>query len=191
MLINTQPLWATRLQKSLQISKDMPESRFMQVATIDEAGFPQNRTLVFRHLDADNAVLSVISDLRTPKIAELRGDPRASICWYFTRSREQFRFACSATVLVHDVDGVDLTAQWKALSAQGKKQFLWGEPKTLREHEGPLHASVPDDSAPPPHFCQIDFHVSDVDYLNLKANPQYRELHQRKEGEWTSVSVIP
>lgn len=191
MLINTQPLWATRLQKSLQISKDMPESRFLQVATIDESGVPQNRTLVFRSLDADSAVLSVISDLRTPKIAELRGDPRASICWYFTRSREQFRLACSTTILVHGIDGVDLTSQWKALSAQGKKQFLWGEPKTRRVDDGPLQATVPDNSSPPPHFCQINFHVAEVDYLNLKANPQYRELHQLQDGQWSSVSVIP
>ena len=191
MLINTQPLWATRLQKSLQISKDMPESRFLQVATIDESGVPQNRTLVFRSLNADSSILSVISDLRTPKIAELTGDPRASICWYFTRSREQFRLACASVVLVHGVNGVDLTSQWRALSAQGKKQFLWGTPKTLRDDEGPLHASTPVESAPPSHFCQIDFHVSEVDYLNLKANPQYRELHHLDGNEWSSVSIIP
>ena len=91
------------------------------------------------------------------------------------------KFADTAT---NNVDpDLLITSQWR-------KQFLWGVPKSARKDEGALHARQKDES-PPAHFCQIDFYVRSADYLNLKANPQYRELHTRTDRQWYSESVIP
>ncbi|WP_354667792.1 pyridoxamine 5'-phosphate oxidase family protein [Alteromonas sp. C1M14] len=180
----------TRLVKSLQLTRQSPESRYFQLATCNNQGAPSNRTLVFRAMDKRRGELSVVSDLRTDKIADLRHNCKGAICWYFSDTREQYRFDVKSTIMSLQDHGDTLRAYWNNMSEPGKKQFLWGVPKTPRSGNDPLKVNhQPND--PPPHFCVITFAVVSGDYLCLKGNPQHRELYQHQQGQWHVTSVIP
>lgn len=183
-------IWTERLLKSLQAGKDSPESRFMQVATCNKDGLPENRTLVFRQLDSDEGIIYAVSDLRTAKADALKANANAAICWYFTGSREQYRLNCTTTIITADNAPEDIHRAWSEMSVQGKKQFLWGVPGTVRQPAKPLKAEG-DMNIAPPHFCKLAFRADSVDYLNLKGNPQYREFQTRCESDWQIRAVIP
>ena len=40
--------WRQRLARSLHLSRSKPEAKYIQLATLNDEGFVQNRTLVFR-----------------------------------------------------------------------------------------------------------------------------------------------
>lgn len=184
------PQWRMSLTKSLHKTRSTPESRYFQLATADKAGVPYCRTVVYRGLTDDN-MLIVISDTRSEKYTQLVEQPQAHGCWYFAKTREQYRFTMTASVLTATENSTLITEQWARLSDAGKKQFLWGEPRTPRNDGAPLQVEG-DYAAVPAHFCVLMFAVEKVDYLNLRGTPQYRELHYKNEqGNWLSQSVIP
>lgn len=182
--------WRPYLLASLQGTKDIPESRYFQLASVDITGAPQCRTLVFRELHQDNEII-VISDTRTEKFTEFASNPRGQICWYFAHTREQYRFDVTAQVTTFVDNELWLTEHWSRLSDAGKKQFLWGSPGTKRHDLNPLESLEPDNVVPR-HFCVISLSVSKVDYLNLRGNPQNRIVFEKQsDGSWCSLEIIP
>lgn len=182
--------WIPRLIKSLQLCRQSPESRYFQLATCNAEGKPSNRSLVFRTMDEIQGAIFVVSDLRTDKIADLRNNEQGAICWYFAHTREQYRFDVRGTILSLNDDGKTVATYWHNMSEPGKKQFLWGVPKSPRVHREPLKANQQSND-PPEHFCVIKFTVQRADYLCLKGNPQYRHLYEKQQGEWRTTHVIP
>lgn len=184
------PQWRQALIKSLHKTRSMPESRFFQLATCDSHGMPQCRTVVFRGISDDNELI-VISDTRTHKYTELNETPHAQCCWYFTKTREQYRLTTSVAILTLSARESLVREQWSKLSDAGKKQFLWGEPGTPRHDASPLHAEG-DFSRVPDYFCVLLLSIESVDYLNLRGNPQIREWHTKDANDnWQCQPVIP
>lgn len=185
--------WRQRLTRSLHQTRSEPESRYFQLATVDANGLPQVRTVVYRGIDPETGAITVISDSRTPKIKELAGNLHAAICWYFAKSREQYRLNVTAHVVTVDEDENRCQLAWESLSLAARQQFLWGEPKSKR-HDCHHGLEVKDGSVDmlPRHFCLILLKPNQVDYLNLRGNPQYRELHAlTASGHWNWQAVIP
>ena len=184
------PQWRAELIKSLHKTRSIPESRYFQLATVDNNGLPFCRTVVYRGL-TDNNDIVVISDTRTDKYTQLNGNNKAQICWYFAKTREQYRFSVTAQVATLEDNAGLVQEQWSRLSDAGKKQFLWGQPRTPRNNDLPLRVNG-DYACVPTHFCVLVFNVEQVDYLSLRGNPQYRALHYCDErGNWHCQSVIP
>lgn len=185
------PVWNQRLTKSLHQTRSQPESRYFQLATIDPQGLPENRTVVFRTLDDKDFSLVIVSDTRSRKWESLQQHPMASVCWYFSKTREQYRFTTNAECYTRETDEALIHRHWEKLSDAGRKQYFWGRPASVRHNDAPLR--VTDNmSAPPAHFCVMRFVVEAVDYLALQGNPQYREKHWKDEdGNWLTQPIIP
>jgi pyridoxamine 5'-phosphate oxidase len=66
------------------------EGRFLQMATVDPQGYPRNRTVVFRGWQGECRLI-LATDSRSEKIHDLRACPYTELCWYFSKTREQFR----------------------------------------------------------------------------------------------------
>ncbi len=182
--------WLQLLTKSLHKTRSQPESRYFQLATLDSAGMPRCRTVVFRGL-VEDAALSIICDTRSEKWPQLKHDKQAEICWYFTKTREQYRFTTQCRLFDAERDSDFIRQYWQKLSDAGKKQFFWGTPGMPRDPEQPLKAAG-DFAHPPGHFGVLLFDISAVDYLNLRGNPQQREKHFIDgSGQWVSEPVIP
>ena len=184
--------WRALLLKSLDKTRSMPESRYFQLATVDESGCPQNRTVVCRGFDERSDVLWVVTDTRNHKVSELRHQARASICWYFTKTREQYRFVVNSQIHTPDINASLCEQHWGRLSVAARQQFLWGEPGSVRVSP---RRSLIDHTAGtevvPAHFCVLTLTVEAVDYLNLRGNPQQRLSFVKHQGQWHSKELIP
>ncbi|MBR9793559.1 MAG: pyridoxamine 5'-phosphate oxidase [Gammaproteobacteria bacterium] len=184
--------WSALLLKSLDKTRDMPESRYFQLATVDSSGLPHNRTVVCRGVDENQSLMWVVTDTRNKKVAELKGNPHAAVCWYFAKTREQYRMTVSCRVDTPNEDRTLCQQQWDRLSVAARQQFLWGEPGS--ERTAPKKSLI-DHSANtdvlPDHFCVLTLLVESVDYLNLRGNPQQRQCFEKRQGQWHSKELIP
>lgn len=184
--------WQHLLATSLRNTQDVPESRFFQLATVDQNGFPQNRTVVCRGFDEHQAVLWVVTDTRNQKVPELMQNPHASVCWYFSQTREQYRMAVHTRISTPDTEKDVCEQHWHCLSDAARQQFLWGIPGSLREFpERRLGEGIRDIESLPAHFCVLAMSVRSVDYLNLFGNPQQRRRFTLMKGDWQGVELIP
>lgn len=207
------PRWRQSLARSLQDQHGKAESRFFQAASVlgSSANAPdndlviENRTLVFRGFADNNNDILAVTDSRSEKIAQWKEHPQTQICWYFSKSREQYRI--SATVILLDgqhllsaqeaVDDISVYAKlrhkiWNELSDKAKQQFLWPRPKLpVQEANKGLEykGNIDDLSGIPRNFTLICFVAHYVDYLNLRTEPQLREIHENHQGIWDYKTV--
>jgi len=156
--------WKTLLKTALQRNRSLRHSKYIQVATVRPDGRPANRTVVFRGFLDDTNHLTFVTDSRSHKVKDLEANPWAEIAWYFTDTREQFRFLGKLTVIgaQHNNDNTNdspqqddidttttttttITSQqklakarvsaWKNMSDPGRQQFTWPFPGIPRPDE--------------------------------------------------------
>lgn len=196
------PRWRQSLARSLHVHRSKPESKFFQAASVGVIQGTneltvENRTLVFRGFDDDSNNLLAITDIRTDKYTQWQQNPQSQICWYFAKTREQYRIS-SAVYLVgpnnYDSDDINKNLRlkvWQNLSEKARAQFLWPAPKeTLSVKDVQL---TKDDNNIPDTFIVVIFRPISVDYLNLTTAPQTRELHKVNKDtmKWVYDSVNP
>ena len=68
------------------------------LATIDADGCPQARTVVLRHVDPARGEIRFHTDVRSPKVAAIRRDPRVALPWYDPARRVQVRSRAGAAI---------------------------------------------------------------------------------------------
>lgn len=187
--------WRSQLSRALHRNRSLPNSRYFQLATVKKDGCPTNRTVVFRGFFQETNQLQIVTDSRSEKITEIQHQPWGEICWYFPKTREQFRLTGQLTL----VDKRHLTLQdarqraWQNLSEAGKKQFLWPHPKKERcLNKEAFAPEAVDDNQPVDNFCLLLFEPSLVDILQLKGEPQNRYLYSlQADGDWLKKEVNP
>ena len=86
-------LWRSPLARALHRNRSLAFARYLQLATVRDTGRPANRTVVFRGFLDDTNQLKFITDSRSQKAEEISLYPWGEICWYFPKTREQFRIA--------------------------------------------------------------------------------------------------
>ncbi len=179
--------WRSLLARALHHHRE-PHARYVQLATVSAGGMPHNRTIVFRGFLGDSDVIRFITDKRSAKIEDIKINPHAEVCWYFPKTREQFRLAGRLSLI--DYPDQDRLVMWQELSARGKAQFLWPKPGEVRqEGEFLKEYEAPD---PPDTFCLLLFYPIQLDYLNLRGNPQTRRIYQYQDQiNWTTTEVNP
>ena len=180
--------WRHALQDALRRNRGDAHHRYFQLATIDEAGWPANRSVVFRGFSDDGQRLQVATDARSDKVAQLAAAGRGEICWYFTRSREQFRIR--GFIDVHDAAAPEAAARsglWSSMSAAARAQFFWPAPgRPLGEGE-----PVAEEELPPPSFLLLELDPQRVDHLQLGPGPQRRRSSTLQQGAWHAWAVNP
>lgn len=70
------------------LSNPPDHAGFVVFATSDPTAAPEARMVALRWADRDAGTVSVNTDAATPKLAELRSDPRAALqyCWGAAKS---------------------------------------------------------------------------------------------------------
>jgi PPOX class probable FMN-dependent enzyme len=187
--------WRSRLTRALHHNRSLRESRYFQLATVTPEGKPANRTVVFRGFRDNTNQLQIVTDARSEKISDLKQQPQAEICWYFTKSREQFRLRGNVQLITPQTESLSSLRQtlWEQLSDNARLQFVWPHPKTERtQGEDAFTHPVPSQKKPPETFVVLLFFPQQVDYLLLKGNPQNRYLYWLDEAEnWSVKEVNP
>lgn len=88
------------------------------LATMTADGAPAARTVILRYVDDERHALGFFTDARSPKIAEIARDPRASLLFYDPRCDIQVRFSGHAEVHVADADA------WKSAAPPSRRAYL-------------------------------------------------------------------
>ncbi|MGK7932580.1 MAG: Npun_F5749 family FMN-dependent PPOX-type flavoprotein [Microcystaceae cyanobacterium] len=189
--------WRSHLKKALHLNRSQVFSRYFQLATVTSEGKPTNRTVVFRGFLNDSNTLQIVTDTRSDKFNHLQYNPLAEICWYFTKTREQFRLSGKIELVTDNHDNPELVKArqilWQNLSDAAKKQFTWPFPKQPRKDNPSLfETDVNLLVNPVSHFCLLLFIPETVDHLQLKGDPQNRSIYYLNgEQTWIVESVNP
>ncbi|MEL7330118.1 MAG: Npun_F5749 family FMN-dependent PPOX-type flavoprotein [Cyanobacteria bacterium J06559_1] len=196
--------WRSPLSRALHRNRAQPFARYLQLATVRPEGTPANRTIVFRGFLADTNQLMFICDRRSEKTDHILQNPAAEACWYFTKTREQFRLSGRLTLVTAEPDAAEQAGQqarhtvWQNISANAKIQFAWPHPKSPRADDDAFSPPAPDEQTPPPTFCLLLLTVHNVDHLALRGDPQNRTLYELTREtstdvaqDWRTVRVNP
>lgn len=187
--------WRSPLARALHCNRALGYARYLQLATVRADQRPANRTIVFRDfLDGTNQ-LQFVTDARSEKADEIDRLAWGEACWYFPKTREQFRLA--GTLLLvreHHTDAALQKARqsaWQALSDAARTQFAWAHPGKPRTNQEGFNVPVPEVTMPLPHFCLLLLDPHQVDHLELRGDPQNRWLHQRDGSDWAVQAINP
>lgn len=189
--------WRSQISRALHLNRSKPYSRYIQLATVNPQGLPTNRTVVFRGFLDNSNQLQIITDLRSEKVTHIKHQPWGEICWYFTKTREQFRIAGNIILISADFPEFSLLQQrkqvWQKLSDSARAQFAWAYPKESRiKDQEAFVNTLPSDSEPLENFCLLLFNPQTVDHLELKGDPQNRTLYIKESEElWSMQEVNP
>jgi pyridoxamine 5'-phosphate oxidase len=190
-------LWRSPLSSAIHRNRSKPHSRYFQLATVNPAGYPANRTVVFRgFLDDEQNQLKMITDARSAKIRDIEHQPLAEICWYFTKTREQFRISGKLQLVTVQETNLDLQQArkftWQRLSDSGRSQFSWPAPAQPMADQSAFAVESNDINTPHHNFCLLLLTPHRIDHLQLKSDPQQRFLYTlQSDLTWTNQAVNP
>lgn len=187
--------WRSPLARALHRNRSQPASRYLQLATIKENNQPANRTVVFRGFLENTDQLQFVVDTRSEKINQITHQPWGEACWYFTQTREQFRIA--GQLILVQADHPDFTLQqarqtlWQNLSDSARIQFVWAAPGQPRAELAAFSPPAPNPEKALDNFCLLLLEPVQVDHLELRGEPQNRQIHYQELGQWSTQSVNP
>jgi pyridoxamine 5'-phosphate oxidase len=188
--------WRQVLARSLHRNRALIYARYFQLATVRADGRPANRTVVFRGFLAESNQIAMITDRRSQKISQIEQNTEAEICWYFPKTREQFRLG--GALYIVDVGHLNASWQsayseiWKKLSESARAQFYGVAPGQPCGSEPVEIEPKTDSDSIPASFRLLVFEPKDLDYLGLKTHPHDHRRHWLdQDGVWQTESLTP
>jgi pyridoxamine 5'-phosphate oxidase len=196
------PPWRSALARALHRNRSLVYSRYAQLATVAGDGRPHNRTIVFRGFGEGNRLhdLKFITDQRSEKMMQLQANSWAELCWYFPKTREQFRIAGQCTIIdamyPNPTDQKSRRITWHNLSSAARSQFAWPRPAQDLASPEAFESDDLDPNQPLDDFALLYLNPIQVDHLELKGQPdslypQSRCRYSLEMGEWRQRSVNP
>ncbi|MDC0839604.1 pyridoxamine 5'-phosphate oxidase family protein [Limnospira fusiformis KN01] len=186
------PVWRLALVAAMHRNRSLSYSRYLQLATVRLDGRPANRTVVFRGFMTKGDRLKFVTDTRSQKVIEIAENPWGEACWYFPKTREQFRISGQLTIVEYAEHLCDQS--WQELSEAAKSQFFWPDPGQQRRDSGHANFDPPDPipQQPPPNFSVLLLTPERVDHLQLRGEPQNRTIYDaQSNGTWKGKAVNP
>ena len=188
--------WRSHLAGALHRNRSLPFARYLQLATVRADGRPANRTVVFRGFLEDTNRLKFVTDIRSQKVEEINLYPWGEICWYFPKTREQFRIAGKLILVVAEHPNTELCSwrriAWQELSEAARVQFAWPHPGENKAAASAFELAFPDAIEPLANFCLLLLEPKTVDWLELRGEPQNRSLYMLDDvGNWSVRKVNP
>jgi pyridoxamine 5'-phosphate oxidase len=171
----TDDQWAARLWQELARA---PHDRHHEWRTPTLAtqglghGGPQARTVVLRGAQADRWSLTVYTDARSPKCAELAAQPLAQLTFWSKRLHWQLRASALAEV---ELQGDQVHSAWERMKfSPARFDYLSALPPGHIEHLDDTAAV--DFSAPARehHLAVLTFKVTSMDWLMLSQSGHRR-----------------
>jgi PPOX class probable FMN-dependent enzyme len=139
--------------------------------------------------------LKFVTDARNEKADQINHSAWGEACWYFPKTREQFRIMGSLILVGEGSTDSGLQqarqASWKELSDSARSQFAWAHPGKPRAGDEGFTVAPPDAAIPLPHFCLLLLQPDRVDHLELRGNPQNRRIYIRDGQSWSTQEVNP
>jgi pyridoxamine 5'-phosphate oxidase len=189
------PTWRSPLSRALHRNRSLPDSRYVQLATMAANQRPGNRTVVFRGFLDPASQLQFVTDVRSSKVQQITHNPWAEVCWYFSKTREQFRIAGQLQLISElSVEYQAARVQsWQQLSVASREQFAWPLPAAPRDVDDISSFAAPLLSLDQPlaNFGLLLLMPLAVDHLELRGAPQNRWQHRWDDNEWLMDAINP
>jgi PPOX class probable FMN-dependent enzyme len=188
--------WRSPLARALHRNRSQIYTRYLQLATVTTNGRPANRTIVFRGFLEHSNHLKFITDSRSQKVEEIEQNPWGEACWYFPKTREQFRLSGELTLVKGNQPITKLTnarqTTWQEISDNARQQFTWPNPKQSRIEASAFELPPPNSAEPSSNFCLLLLLPTTVDHLELRGEPQNRWLYQWDSHQsWSTKPINP
>jgi pyridoxamine 5'-phosphate oxidase len=188
------PIWRSPLSRALHRNRSVPDARYVQLATIADDQRPRNRTVVFRGFHDSASQLQFVTDVRSSKAEQITQNSWAEVCWYFSKTREQFRIA-GQMQLISDRSVNYQAARiqaWQQLSLASREQFAWPLPAAPRDLDiSSFAVSLPPVEQPLANFGLLLLRPIAVDHLELRGAPQNRWQYRWDNDEWLMDAINP
>lgn len=182
-----------RIERGALVRKD--PFHFPVLGTVSSSGCSM-RTLVLRAASQINRTLVFHVDLRSPKVVQIRLNPKVAIHFYSHEEKFQLRLQAVAKISTDD-EIAEWSWQKTALSARraycGKPPGLpspvpdTGYPEHLREREPTQEES----EAGRANFAVISCEVFEMDYLRVGRHGHIRARFLWKDGNFSGAWFTP
>lgn len=165
--------------------------RMLALATVappDAAGdapVADVRTVVLREVEADARLLVFYTDSRSPKVAQLRAQPRVTLmCWSPALSW-QLRMRVHTAV---DTGGLGVSSRWARLKMHPAAQDYLSPLPPGAALDTPAHQTPPaPDRDSREHFAVVFATVERIDWLELHAEGHRRAVFDgHGAGHWVT-----
>ena len=117
------PPWLTHINSAQKKEGRLDSSRWIQLATIGSDNSPRVRTVVFRGWN-DFYEMEIFTDKRSQKFHEIELNNKVELCWFFPKSKCQFRLRGTSTIDI----GEDRLRSWRKLNNKAKIMWSWPFP---------------------------------------------------------------
>lgn len=143
------------------------------------------RTVVLREVDADARLLAFYTDSRSPKVAQLRAQPRVTLMAWCPVLGWQLRLRVHTAV---DTGGLGVSSRWARLKMHPAAQDYLSPLPPGAALDTPAHqAPPPPDRGSREHFAVVFATVERIDWLELHAEGHRRAVfNAHGEGRWVT-----
>ena len=171
--------------------------RLPVLATVGARGGPHARTIVLRNINAAERSLVFHTDVRSPKIEQLREDNRVSVVFYDPSAMTQVTVLGTATV---HTDDSTADAEWYSAAASSRRGYLAPQPPGTRVQQP--DSNLPDSvigrvpteqelANARPNFAVIVVAATEIDWLKLDREANFRARFDYSSGDpvaqWVAV----
>ena len=183
--IELAPPWLSHISSAQRKELNFDSSRFIQIATIGVDNRPRVRTVVFRGW-SESYEMKIFIDKRSQKYHELNLNNNIEICWLFSRSKCQFRFRGTSSIIL----GKENLSHWEQLSNESKSMWFWPSPGDEFVVDQPIDLSFKTKECISNNFALLKINITHVDQLLL-----YKPIHRRRcwilKEDWIEKKINP
>lgn len=146
------------------------------LATVDNDGSPQARTVVLRHAEQSSATLHVYTDRRSPKVGQLITHPAGVLVFWCPTLSWQLRVRA---VFSADDRSKTMQAAWRQMQGtRAEKDYLSAKaPGAPLPEVGALTASEP-------QLAVLVGRVESIDWLEIGREAHRRALFDHQGMQW-------
>ena len=179
------PPWLSVISNAQEKESEFYSSRLIQLATIGLDNTPKVRTVVFRGW-TNLYEMMILTDKRSQKYYELMTNNNVEVCWFFLKSKCQFRLR-GISNFDHSNDTIQ---HWDKLDDQTKSMWNWPIPGNRFENNPSEAKSLNKNSDILNNFILIKVSIRHVDQLILE-----KPFHIRKQwsitNQWLEERINP
>ncbi|MFD1301274.1 pyridoxamine 5'-phosphate oxidase family protein [Methylobacterium marchantiae] len=161
------------------------------LATVDETGAPQLRTIVLREAEAVAGTLRFHCDRRSRKAAEIAATGRAALHGYDSASKVQIRI--SGTAMLHTDDALADEA-WAGSLVMSRVCYGVAPGPGVELASGDAYSLPETDAAIAlgrPNFCAVVVTATRLEFLFLDRRGHRRAAWTREGAGWTGTWLAP
>ena len=178
------PPWLSHVSSCQNKESKTNSSRYIQLSTVGLDNTPRNRTVVFRGW-SDSYEMKIFTDRRSSKFFELNSNNNVEICWFFTKSKCQFRFRGTSSIDIGD----NTRNEWHKLNDNSKSMWGWPAPGKKFIKDNNFNLSF-DPSISLVNFVLLKINIFHVDQLLLKK-PIHLRRKWIKKDKWIEERINP